>query len=624
MLRYNLNMNTVNQPLHQDRINHINAINDYAWSLRYTDQERAGVLVKESFNMADRIHYVRGMAESLAVMSIIYLEQGQYDAAIMTATEAQQLLELLHEPAERALEPYVIGTLAESYLALHDFESAMALLERQLQVAEALHDTVAQSHGLKNLSRIYAEMDDHATALHYIKGAVRYASAEQLGDLFNMLAQHSLAVGDVEGAKAHAKHGLKRLSIASQPDQQARVALLATLAEIALSEQRLQDARDHLQQAWQHSHRASNTALIVTLMMMFGKLRVVEGDIPAALQDYLRALAFARARDDVQRQYQCHEALAVLYEMAEEYAQALHHHKNYAQLRRQALLEQNNLRVHHIEMLMRTRISQQEARFYAERTRELEDLRNRDREYFEELSNIKDDMMRTASHDLKNPLATVLTVCYLLRQRTDAPELLTLIDRIEGQVDRMKNLIADLLDLAQLETGRAVNLSMQRIDAIIEEALHAAQPVAATQALTLHADVLPHLQANVDGPKLRQVLDNLLSNAMKYTPDGGMIFVRGGLENGHVVLAVGDTGLGIPEKDLPFIFDRFYRVSVEAHQDREGTGLGLTIVKTIVDQHGGHIEVQSRMGEGSTFTVRLPRPEASSVTPLDSHPQAKR
>ena len=118
---------------------------------------------------------------------------------------------------------------------------------------------------------------------------------------------------------------------------------------------------------------------------------------------------------------------------------------------------------------------------------------------------------------------------------------------------------------------------------------------------------------SADTTRMKQVIRNLLSNAIKYTPEGGSVRVQLRASADVVTLAVADTGLGIPVADLPFIFDKFYRVQSQATQNIEGSGLGLAIVKAIVDQHGGQITAESVEGRGSLFTVTLPRWRAPVV-----------
>ena len=599
-------MTHVNEYTLEQRKTHIDSINAFAWRIRMQDLQRCSMLANEAFNMAESQHYLRGMAESQTVMGFVCLRNGEFDAAITASTEAANLFELMQPEDVRILEPYVFGHIAESYLALNDFEEALTFLTRQLSLAEHLEDPLAQTNALRNLARIYAEMGDHEAALHYLQDALQLVHPDQAADIYNQIAEQALAVGQIERARQYAMTGLQRLkSVPQSRNMLQHVLLHVTLSDIGLSQGDFAAAREHLQLAWDASWRTSRANTISTLLMQFGKLQVIEGNIEAAINDYQRALAFARSNDDQQRQYQCHEALASLYEEMGDFARALYHHKTYAHLRRNSMNDQLTLRVQHTEMLMRTRIAQQQAQFYEERSRELEELRERDREYFEEINNLKDDMMSTATHDLKNPLATVITACYLLRQTLpeDAPQT-SLVGRIEDQVDRMKMLIADLLDLAKLETGRAVNPQRSPIREVVLSAIDDMQTLAAARHIELEHEI-PPLEAFIDPPKIRQVMDNLLSNAVKYTPDGGRVAVRAERQNGHVWIEVCDTGYGISTDDLPHVFDRFYRVDAPEHQAREGTGLGLAIVKSIIEQHGGDISVNSVVGSGSIFRFTL-------------------
>ena len=112
--------------------------------------------------------------------------------------------------------------------------------------------------------------------------------------------------------------------------------------------------------------------------------------------------------------------------------------------------------------------------------------------------------------------------------------------------------------------------------------------------------------ANIDAKRMRQVLDNLVSNAIKYTPDDGHVMVSAFVEDSTLILKISDTGLGIPEKYIDTLFQPFARVREREHMKQEGTGLGLSIVKTIIDQHNGDIEIESTAGEGTSFIISLP------------------
>lgn len=241
---------------------------------------------------------------------------------------------------------------------------------------------------------------------------------------------------------------------------------------------------------------------------------------------------------------------------------------------------------------------------------EIERLREQDQLYFQKLSEMKDDVMRMTSHDLKNPLNNVKTAVHLLRRhgRIDDHTGLEYLSLLESSADQMLGLITSLLDIARLETGQALKLQDVSLNEFLRDNLFVFSLPARARKLSLRYEPVPDdMTLYIDPERMEQVLQNLLSNAMKYTPDGGNIMLRAEIEPERVTLIVEDTGLGIPQNDIPHLFDKFYRVSNNSHKQIEGTGLGLSIVKSIVEQHGGKIWVESDLGKGSKFCISLPK-----------------
>ena len=192
---------------------------------------------------------------------------------------------------------------------------------------------------------------------------------------------------------------------------------------------------------------------------------------------------------------------------------------------------------------------------------------------------------------------------------------------VERNVDRLDRLVADLLQTAQVERG-LVHLERERTDiaALVRQSLEAARPAVEAAGLTLASRVPEHLVAMVDPQRFAQVVDNLVSNAVKYTPSGGRIEVDLSVTHDRVELVVLDTGIGISMRDRNHVFSRFFRTRHAAQQSIQGIGLGLSITKAIVDSHGGRIEVESEEGRGSTFRVRLPLDvPAEPAAPRRSH-----
>lgn len=242
--------------------------------------------------------------------------------------------------------------------------------------------------------------------------------------------------------------------------------------------------------------------------------------------------------------------------------------------------------------------------------REIEMLREKDRLYYEELSRTKDHFVNMASHDLKSPLAVVMGYVSLLEDcesiRGD-PAASQYLDRIRNGADNMLRLITDLLDLARIETGLSLTLSPTPILPFLEDSLADLElPAREKQIALIYHPPDADFDMMIDASKIRQVINNLVSNALKYTPGGGRVELSAAWEAEHLHILVTDTGLGIPAEDIPHIFDKFYRVRRADHMAVEGTGLGLSIARAIVEQHQGTIWAESELGVGTSIHVVLP------------------
>jgi len=216
-----------------------------------------------------------------------------------------------------------------------------------------------------------------------------------------------------------------------------------------------------------------------------------------------------------------------------------------------------------------------------------------------------------ASHELKTPLTVVRAGVERAITRPDLPqETLAALEETLQEVNRMTELVDALLMLARVDEGRA-ELHREQVDlrAIVDEARETGELLAeqAGVAIEVHTPPQPIVLA-VDRRRVHQLILNLVENAVKYTPRGGNVVLQLSASNGRVLLTVADSGIGIAPGDLPHIFDRFWRADSARTRtsERPGTGLGLAICKWIAEAHGGSIEVQSRPGRGTTFTVTFP------------------
>jgi two-component system phosphate regulon sensor histidine kinase PhoR len=225
------------------------------------------------------------------------------------------------------------------------------------------------------------------------------------------------------------------------------------------------------------------------------------------------------------------------------------------------------------------------------------------------LERLRQDFVANVSHELKTPLS-VIKVCVETLQDgaiDDVQARGSFLDKIADQSDRLQALILDLLSLARIESGAEV-FAMEElgVPGLVNACLERHQARAQARKQTLQAHGAPEARVIADADALGQILDNLVDNAVKYTPEGGEITVAWQADNGQVVLEVADTGIGIPQQDLQRIFERFYRVDKARSREMGGTGLGLSIVKHLAQAMRGNVTASSELGKGTTFTVRLP------------------
>jgi signal transduction histidine kinase len=218
----------------------------------------------------------------------------------------------------------------------------------------------------------------------------------------------------------------------------------------------------------------------------------------------------------------------------------------------------------------------------------------------------RDQMLGVVAHDLRNPLSTMLMASSLLAETLAAESpAQRQIAMVQRAGERMNRLIQDLLDVKRMESGHlSVEPCPTRSGKFLAEAADALRPLATAAGLELQLDAPADLPlVSVDRHRLHQVLSNVIGNAIKFTPRGGTITLRGAVVGKELRVAVTDSGPGIPAEQLPHIFSQFWQ---GARSDRRGIGLGLAISKGIVEAHGGRIWVESTLGSGSTFYFTLP------------------
>jgi two-component system phosphate regulon sensor histidine kinase PhoR len=240
---------------------------------------------------------------------------------------------------------------------------------------------------------------------------------------------------------------------------------------------------------------------------------------------------------------------------------------------------------------------------------EIENKRQKEKEHYKNLDSYRKEYLGNVSHELKTPLFNVQGyISTLLDGAKDEPEILNeYLLKADKNIERMLNIIDDLETISQLESG-AMILDYENFDIIslINEVFEQMELSAKSKNIKLILESnKSHYLVNADKFRIRQVLINLISNSIKYGKENGITKVTLQNENQKIIVSVADNGIGIEEKHLPRIFERFYRVDKGRSREQGGTGLGLAIVKHIIEAHKQTISVQSKIGEGTIFAFTL-------------------
>lgn len=225
------------------------------------------------------------------------------------------------------------------------------------------------------------------------------------------------------------------------------------------------------------------------------------------------------------------------------------------------------------------------------------------------LDRLKDEIVGVVTHELRNPITSINGYLRLVLEEPDRLDGDTLgyLRAVERNAARLNALVDDLLTLMRAESGE-FTLDCRPVDLarVAWDSVHAMTPSAERSGIAIDAEIDQPTNAVADEARMAQVFDNLLSNAVKYSPEGARVHVTLRNDNGCAELLIADEGIGIPEEEQQFLFQRFFRASSATDHNIPGTGLGLTIVKTIVEAHGGSIVCESARGRGTTFVVRVP------------------
>lgn len=546
--------------------------------------------------------YLLGCAHSLVVLAEYARNEGQYGAAIAYIMEVELLYENLLPDIWWLRGLYILGF---SYEHLGNHTEALRIFQTQFNLAEQLDNNTYKATALRRIGSLHATRNQEDLALEYYEQCLElYDQTEDKTGLAGVFVNMS----EIYYAQKHYNKALKfaKRSLALHEAHglvAPRTFSHSSLAKIYLAQGNEAQAEYHISEALKFARQSDRNYPQIAALKAISLIHRDMGQAQQSLSHLQEALQLAIRADDLFEGSECCRLLAEIYADLGQFDAAYQHYQEFHKIRENLWNESNKTRFESLEILHQTRQAQSEANLQRE-------LRQHDRYYYEKLSAIKDDVISHTSHDLKNPLASLLLTTQILsiHGRTDDEKGKELIERIHKIIEQMRELITNVLDLARLGTGKALEMKWQDFVAFVKIVLEDGQHYHSAEAKHIHLELKSGLEAQdlyFDTTSIEQVINNLVSNAIKYTPEDGEITVKIDKEENWLITSISDTGIGIPDTDLAHVFERFYRVDSEQHKAIEGTGLGLAICKSIIEQHGGIISVESIEGRGSTFSFAL-------------------
>lgn len=229
----------------------------------------------------------------------------------------------------------------------------------------------------------------------------------------------------------------------------------------------------------------------------------------------------------------------------------------------------------------------------------------------EHMKNERNEFLASISHELRTPLTYIKGYADILsRDGIPDEERSEYIEIIREETEQLAVLVKRLFELAKMDQNMfTIDKQMVRFEQLIYSIVERIRPAMEEKNIELSVSCPDHVLAHIDPERIQQVLLNVLDNAKKHTPSGSRISIKVSESKQNIITIISDEGEGIPKEDLPYIFERLYRVEKSRSRKSGGTGLGLAIAKEIVESHGGTMEAKSKLGIGSSFTITLPRGE---------------
>jgi len=588
----------------KDDYEKIDAMNDLAYHLRSNDMARAEALSDEALSLALRLQHQHGIASAYRNKGIFAYNRGNYQQALAYLSDALNLFQTIQDLCGQA---GVLSNTGLVYWKLGEYGKALEAYMSALAINLETHDQVHQCATLINIGGLYHTMGNLDKAREFYAQALELAKACELYLEWGTVLSNIGAIHYYNNDKQKAlEYFLQALDIRQKTNQQREISISllnagAAYFDLGETEKGLAMMKESLARRRAMGDKSGEANTLQTI----GHSLLAIKEHQAAIEYLLESLNITQDIGTKPIEKQTQFLLAQAFEELGDVQKAYEHFKKFHELEKTLLLEQSEEKTKKLTLKYELDKSQREAELYRLKNEELARLNQE----LQEANQLKNELLAIAAHDLKNPLQTIMGFAELIGEETkEINSINKKAALIRRASKKMLGLIHDLLETAAIESGK-LELHRQRTDfsllvrVISENFYLMAQNK--QQHLQLHLE--GHCMVNVDVERMKEVVENLIGNAIKYSPLGKTIWVTvAHYANDKVRFSVQDEGQGLTEDDMKKLFGKFQRLSARPTGGESSTGLGLSIVKKLVEMHGGRIWAESEgKDKGATFTVEL-------------------
>ncbi|MFQ3598630.1 MAG: tetratricopeptide repeat-containing sensor histidine kinase [Chloroherpetonaceae bacterium] len=594
----------------------IDNLNESVWEMSRNDPKHGITLCHLIEKWSREADYPKGIAKALRNRALCHQRLSSYELALKDLNEAARLFRELNDLSGEAS---TLNTSGLIFMELGEYAKAMECFDQALPKYETLNYTIGIASTTSSIGHISVISGEQELALDYFKKSLRlYRSISETRGEASVL----VSIGNVYATLNAQTEALKcyRESLAlyeRTKDSQGKAVALRNVGSVYATIGEASEALSHYEQSLnimrEVGDKRGEASVLLALANLYLKSGTVEQHFSLVKSHLDSALPIAESIKAKALIYEVHRSYAEMYEQMSDFKSALFHHKAFLNVKESLMSEEARKKLRNQQITNAIEKSEKEAELYRLKNQELSEANRA----LKELNDLKTELMGFAAHDLKAPLQSIMTFAELIQASSgDKSAVEEFSQNIFNASERMFNLVKSLLQSTAIELGKIeLNSHIANVSSLVQNAVVQNLPKAVLKGQDIQSDIADTLLANLDSERFTEVLENLISNAIKYTPSGKNIFVKCEKKPSRrlqrsgesVFVSVKDEGQGLSEEDMQKLFGRFQKLSSQPTAGEHSSGLGLYISKKYIEMMGGKIWAESEgKDKGATFFIELP------------------